>query len=131
MTLVDTSVLLDVLLAGSVHGDDSARRLAAALGIGPAVVNDVVAAELAPLFDEERALWATLAKAEIRHVPFPRAAIHVAGQVLRRYRRSGGSRDRILPDFMIAAHATVTRAALLTRDAGFYRRHFPDLRLAS
>lgn len=131
MTLVDTSVLLDVLLAGAAHGDESARRLAAALEIGPAVVNDVVAAELAPLFDEERALWATLAKAEIRHVPFPRAAIHLAGQALRRYRRAGGPRNRILPDFMIAAHAIAARATLLTRDAGFYRRHFPDLRLAT
>lgn len=130
MTLVDTSVLMDVLLEGAAHGQESARRLAAALAVGPAVVNDVIAAELAPLFDQERALWATLWKAQIHHVPFPRAGIHLAGQALRRYRRAGGARDRILPDFMIAAHAMATNAALLTRDAGFYRRHFPELRLA-
>jgi predicted nucleic acid-binding protein len=130
MTLVDTSVLVDVLVVRSTHGDESAARLASALEIGPAVVNDVVAAELAPLFTDERILWTTLGAAQIRHVPFPRAAIHLAGQALLRYRRAGGRRDRILPDFMIAAHAVAAGASLLTRDDGFYRRHFSDLRLA-
>jgi predicted nucleic acid-binding protein len=69
MTLVDTNVLMDVLLAGAEHGEESAARLARALEFGPAVVNDVVAAELAPLFAEERSLWTTLARAQIRHVP--------------------------------------------------------------
>jgi predicted nucleic acid-binding protein len=130
MTLVDTNVLMDVLLAGAKHGEESAARLARALEVGPALVNDLIAAELAPLFSEERALWTTLAAAQIRHVPFPRAAIHRAGQAFLRYRRAGGGRDRILPDFMIAAHAIAARATLLTRDDGFDRRHFPDLSLA-
>lgn len=130
MTLVDTNVLMDVLLAGAALGEESAARLARALEVGPAVVNDVVAAELAPLFAEERALWTTLASAQIHHVPFPRAAIHLAGQALLRYRRAGGGRERILPDFMIAAHAIAANATLLTRDDGFYRRQFPTLRLA-
>lgn len=131
MTLVDTCVLVDVLLAGSAHGDDSARRLTLALELGPAVVNDVIAAELAPLFPHERKLWSTLARAGIRHVAFPRAAIHLAGLALLRYRRAGGKRDRILPDFMIATHAVAENATLLTRDTGFYRRQFPGLRLAA
>ncbi|MFN2378560.1 MAG: type II toxin-antitoxin system VapC family toxin [Candidatus Binatia bacterium] len=131
MTIVDTSVLLDVLVSGSAHGDASARRLAAALGSGPVVVNDVIAAELAPLFTEERDLWSTLARAQVRHVAFPRQAVHLAGHALLRYRRAGGKRDRILPDFLIAAHATAVGGTLLTRDDGFYRRHFPKLRLAA
>jgi predicted nucleic acid-binding protein len=130
MTLVDTNVLMDVLVDGAAHGEESAGRLARALAVGPVVVNDIIAAELAPLFAEERALWSTLARAQIRHVPFPRAAIHLAGQVLRRYRRAGGRRDRILPDFLIAAHTVAVNPTLLTRDDGFYRRHFPRLRLA-
>jgi hypothetical protein len=130
MTLVDTNVLMDVLVDGAAHGEASAGRLARALAVGPVVVNDIIAAELAPLFAEERALWSTLARAQIRHVAFPRAAIHLAGQVLLRYRRAGGRRDRILPDFLIAAHAVAATATLLTRDDGFYRRHFPDLRFA-
>lgn len=130
MTLADTNVLMDVLVVGTAHGEESAGRLARALAVGPVVVNDVIAAELAPLFAEERGLWTTLARAQIQHAPFPRAAIHVAGQALLRYRRAGGRRDRILPDFLIAAHALTADAVLLTRDDGFYRRHFTNLRLA-
>ena len=59
MTVVDTSVLLDVLVSGSTHGDASAGRLAAALNAGPVVVNDVIAAELAPLFPEPVAHFIT------------------------------------------------------------------------
>jgi len=40
MPLIDTCILLDVLLADSTDGDDSARRLTLALQQVPAVVND-------------------------------------------------------------------------------------------
>ncbi|TMA46831.1 MAG: type II toxin-antitoxin system VapC family toxin [Deltaproteobacteria bacterium] len=130
MTLVDTNVLLDVLLEGARHGDESEGRLAAALRAGPVVVNDVIAAELAPLFDGEADLWRVLASAQIQHVPYPRPAIYIAGQAFLRYRRGGGARHRIMPDFMIGAHAVVSGARLLTRDRGFYRSRFPGLRLA-
>lgn len=129
MTLVDTSVLLDVLLAGSEHGDESERRLALASRAGPVIVNDVIAAELAPVFGTAAALWSALADAEIDLVPYPREAVFVAGEAFKRYRRQGGRRNRILPDFMIGAHA-VASGALLTRDERFYRDVFPGLRLA-
>ncbi len=62
-TLVDTSVLLDVLLEGAEHGEESERRLARALRAGPVAINDVIAAELAPTFDDEQLLWSTLGAA--------------------------------------------------------------------
>lgn len=130
MTLVDTNVLLDVLVAGAEHGDESEERLAAALRGGPLFVNDIIAAELAPLFAREDELWGTLASAQIRLAAYPRQAIFAAGQAFLRYRRGGGRRERILPDFMIGAHAAVSGAKLLTRDRGFYRTYFPKLRLA-
>lgn len=56
-----------------------------------------------------------------------------AGQAFRTYaerRRSNGAGEprRILADFIIGAHAC-TVGTLVTSDAAFYRRAFPDLRV--
>ncbi len=129
MTLVDTSVLLDVLLEGAEHGEESEERLETAQRSGSLFVNAVIAAEIAPSFESEAQLWATLADASIQLSPFPKNAVYVAGQAFLRYRRRRGRRERILPDFLIGAHGLVEGMALLTRDRGFYRDYFPKLRL--
>lgn len=130
MTLVDTNVLLDILVDSREHGEASARRLAVALASGSVAVNHIIAAELAPAFDREDDLWASLEDGQIELTPFPREAIYLAGQSFLAYRKRGGRRTRILSDFLIGAHAQATGAGLLTRDRGFYRAYFPKLRLA-
>ncbi|WP_207792133.1 type II toxin-antitoxin system VapC family toxin [Siccirubricoccus phaeus] len=59
----------------------------------------------------------------------PRPALFLAGRAFREYRRRGGSRTGVLPDFFIGAHAAVAGLPLLTRAPRRYRAYFPDLAL--
>jgi predicted nucleic acid-binding protein len=51
--------------------------------------------------------------------------------IMKHYRRRGGSRRSPMPDFYIGAHAALTGLALLTRDARRYRAYFPRLRIVA
>ena len=52
-----------------------------------------------------------------------------AGKAFQAYRRRGGTRTGVLPDFVIGAHAEIEGLRLLTRDATRYRTCFPHLSL--
>jgi predicted nucleic acid-binding protein len=127
--LVDSNVLLDVMTADPDWAAWSAAALAAHLERGPLVINPIVYAEIAFDIETIEAVEAVLPAADYEYAPIPREAAFLAARCHARYRASGGVRAMILPDFLIGAHATVERMALLTRDARRYRSYFPGLRL--
>ena len=129
MTLVDTNVLLDLVTDDPDWADWSIGQLEAASLNGPLSINDVVYAELAVRYDRVEDLEAFVEEAGLVMAPMPRAALFLAGKVFTLYRRSGGSRTGVLPDFFIGAHAAVEELPLLTRDVGRYRTYFPSLKL--
>lgn len=129
MTLVDTNVLLDLVTDDPNWADWSVAQLEAASLNGPLLINDAVYAELAVRYARIEDLDGFLDAAGLEMAPMPRAALFLAGKVFTQYRRSGGSRTGVLPDFFIGAHAAVGRLPLLTRDIGRYRTYFLSLRL--
>lgn len=131
MTLVDTNVLLDLVTDDPIWADWSIAQLEAASLTGTLLINDVVYAELAIRYDRIELLEAFVDEAGLTIAPMPRAALFLAGKVFTQYRRSGGSRTGVLPDFFIGAHAAVHELPLLTRDVGRYRTYFPSLKLIS
>lgn len=127
-TVVDSSVLLDVLTADPRWADWSQTRLMEAAQRGAIVLNAVVLAEIAPRFSRMESLHAALPSMAIVE-EIPAAAAFLAGHAHASHRRSGGLRAAILPDFLIAAHAAVTARPLLTRDPRRVATHIPGATL--
>jgi hypothetical protein len=53
----------------------------------------------------------------------------LAGEIFKAYRRAGGPREHLIPDFLIGAHAQVQASQLAASDRGFLRRYFPKLKV--
>jgi predicted nucleic acid-binding protein len=129
ITALDTNVLLDILLPNEKLYDASAGALEKAAIEGSVVICEVVYAELCAHFRTRRECDEFLLDTGIRIESLGRAACFLASRTWLTYRLHGGKRSRILPDFLIGAHAQLHAARLLSRDRGFYRESFPSLTL--
>ena len=127
MLLVDTNVLVDVLQNDPQWADWSIAQLRAQDSLRALVINPIIYAEMSLSFSTLEALDEVVATLglEVREVPRP--ALFLAAKAYAQYRKRGGSKLQVLPDFFIGAHAAVEGWPLLTRDASRFRTYFPTL----
>jgi len=129
MILVDTNVLIDIATRDPNWALWSLAALEAASLQGPMLINDVVYAELSVRYALIEELDSFLSQSEVEMAPIPKPALFLAGKVFSAYRKAGGTRTGVIPDFFIGAHAATLQIPLLTRDVGRYRTYFPALDL--
>lgn len=129
MTLIDSNVLIDFFTDDPVWSGWSLVKLREAAGRGPLLINDVIFAELSAGFQKLETVEAGLKTLGVQTVPIPREALFLAGKAFVQYRRVGGVRTGVLPDFFIGAHAANAQLPLLTRDTSHYRSYFPTVEL--
>ena len=129
VTLVDSSVILDIVTEDPAWAEWSEGALARARDDGMLAINPIVYAEVSTGFDLIEDLDDVVPAEDFRREVLPYEAGFVAGKAYLAYRRRGGQKRSPLPDFYIGAHAAVRGYRLLTRDASRYRTYFPTVTL--
>lgn len=151
ISAVDTNVLLDLLVPHAPFGDQSEAALLQSSQAGALVISEVVYSELSAQFPDQKSLDRFLGQTGMSLERSSAATLHLAGTKWREY-ASGGrpsfvcvrcgapvsvqcdqcgerqrSRQHVLADFLIGAHAANHADRLVTRDRGYYTTYFPKL----
>jgi predicted nucleic acid-binding protein len=127
--MVDTNIVVDLLERDGRWYDWSRGALTDARLAGSVAASAIVVGELASQGEEALDVVAMLATYSIACLDLDAGVAYRAGRAQLAYRAAGGSREKLLGDFLIGAHAISAGRPLLTRDPRYYRRYFPDLPL--
>jgi predicted nucleic acid-binding protein len=131
--LVDSNVLIDISGDDGHWADWSRANLNDAAMQGRILLNQIIVAEVAPIFASLDAFVAWMSPLQPDYVDLTNEAAFAGGRAFREHR----SRRRadmatiksVLPDFLIGGHAQSLGATILTRDPRFYRSYFADVPL--
>jgi hypothetical protein len=127
-TALDSSVLIQ--LYRKQPGWEVWRELLAkAATEGELIISPVAFAEYSTAYPTVASVQADLARIQVIYEPIKPEAAYLAGQMFLRYRREGGPRQHLIPDFLIAAHASTQADRLAAVDRGYLRTYFPALPL--
>lgn len=129
MTLVDSNILIDVLTPDTKWEMWSVSMLGRLSSVGELIINEIVYAEFSARYESRAVVDAVVAELGVRLHRMPLDAIYTAGRTFSAYRKRGGTRTSLLPDFFIGAHALTLGIPILTRDVRRYQTYFPDVTL--
>ena len=127
--LVDSNVLLDIATDDKDWAEWPGSTLERLADVAVLVINPIIYAEVSVGFPTIEEVEAALPHQLYLREDLPYEGAFLVRKSFLRYRRAGGARRSLVPDFYIGAHAAVAGYRLLTRDPSRYRAHFPTVDL--
>ena len=125
-TAIDSSVLL-LLLRRQSGWEAWKDCLQTAASEGQLLISPIAFAEFSITYPDVEAAMADLDLLHIFYDLITPSSAFLAGQIFMSYRRNGGPRQNLIPDFLIAAHASIQAERLASLDRGYLRSYFPSL----
>jgi predicted nucleic acid-binding protein len=129
MVFVDSNIIFDMWDHDPIWEPWSRSQFLRLSLLEETAINPIIFGELASRFGNRANLDQALESLRLILIGIPREAAFLAGKAFVEYRKRGGMKTGVLPDFFIGAHAAVMSATLLTRDVMRYKTYFPSVRL--
>jgi len=142
ISAVDTNVLLDILIPNADYAKRSLEVLEIMSEKGSIVISEMVFAELSTQFPSLEELKAFLDETDIKLANSTDQALYEASLAWKKYLKNRKKnqkcphcgkilpgRNHIISDFIIGGHAKICSDQLVTRDRGFYRTYFHNLKI--
>ena len=115
------------MAANPIRELSSREALRSAYDSGVLIACDIIWAEVRAHFENDDSFQGTMDMLGVVFDLVPPDAASLAGRRWRQSRKHGAPRNRIIPDFVVGAHAVYRADTLLSRDRGFYRCYFSEL----
>ncbi len=152
---IDTNILFDILLPDPKFKDSSLELIKKFSKSDRLVISEIVYSELASQFNKKPLLESFLSDVNIFIKTTSKEGLWIAAKVWAHYNNKRNkklqctncgnlqtyyceqcneiikSKQHIIPDFIIGGHATENGNVLITRDRGFYKKYFKNLKIIS
>ncbi len=130
-TFLDTNVLIYLLDQQANFHQWSVSQFEKSKADGPVIISDIVYCEFCVGMNTQGAVDTAISQFGIERLRGNDAALFRAAMAFKDYRKNGGSKTNVLPDFLIGAIAEVAGSPLITANRKDFLGYFPQLQVIS